>query len=832
MTVRTNSEKVLEDFNKVLCGEPSKLEVGKRKRRDEGDMGRDEGSCDEIPTSQPDEDMQYQNGAFENAKKRTKRVAELTVFPTKPKAKVIIVPDSGNESDPIDKFEDEFAAGASKRAQSTHSRHAYNSCNVSAKPNSVSKESDVCRRTYPEPSTSDDDELLMQYKPRKSPEASCKPLSSSSKSTKPPSSNSLPGPSLNTTGTSIYFTRQTREHERHDAREKQLASTMESSTTRAPLVMSPFALDLANDPPSTLNGRRADYSKPQPAHTDANKPAAKIRDQMRRAAPSGYPSKPFKPPGSSASASHHNNKPPSGSSSTKPTPTTSTRPNHPPQQRPDPAGTHSRSGPSRERATSPFETQQENAIQGLLGRLKESASIDADSHPPTTVSRPSAIRADSPFPETRSRTRQKRPPSPIDVDSYMIPEPDPGPSSSKPAPASTSSKPAPPPPTPPPASTPPPDDLPHKYQQLQKRLAQTTQQANQRLAEASRLQADAEARLERTQALLRTRTEELSVAQAFMVTADRVSVAEVVRAVEEVNDLMFQCAVDLADAVLDARVARTAKGIPSQTAGVNGKGKGRLTAREAVFKEWGVEVVRRLERDILDVDVGEESTVLFEAMVQNVLIEACAGVTKTLCFTDSTVDRHLKGVRERIQRTHEPSIAKNWLSMTANHASESTPTDHTIEVITRRLWNLVLLAGWQESSSSRTEAPIIADKVKTLMSKSLGIRKMVMQGVLSAEVEVVFPQKECWFDEACMTDTYALDSGGGSSRAGAKAKKAQGMGGTGKDTFKRAVCATALGITCSKPKAKAEGEGEKGAKAELVLKPKVLLYSTLEEGDA
>ncbi|KAF6752154.1 hypothetical protein DFP72DRAFT_905071 [Ephemerocybe angulata] len=308
-----------------------------------------------------------------------------------------------------------------------------------------------------------------------------------------------------------------------------------------------------------------------------------------------------------------------------------------------------------------------------------------------------------------------------------------------------------------------------------------------------------------------------------MVTADRVSVAEVVRAVEEVNDLVFQCAVDLADAVLDARATGKAKGI-FQTVGVEGKGK----AREAVSKEWGVEVVRRLERDVLDVDEGEESTVLFEAMVQNVLIEACAGMTKTLCFTDSAVDQHLKGVRERIQRTHEPSIAKNWLSMTANHASESTPTDHTIEVITRCLWNLVLLAGWQESSSSRTEAPIIADKVKTLMSKSLGIREMVMQGVLSAEVEVVFPQKECWFDESCMTDTYALD-GGGSSRAGAKAKKHQEMGGAGRDTFKRAVCATALGVTCSKPKAKVEGEG---AKAELVLKPKVLLYSTLEEGDA
>ncbi|KAF6748619.1 hypothetical protein DFP72DRAFT_1174057 [Ephemerocybe angulata] len=576
MTVRTNSEKALEDFNKVLFGESSKSEAGKRKRRDEGEIGRDEGSCDEVPTSQPDEDMQYQNSAFENANKRTKRVAELTVFPTKAKAKV------------IDKFEDEFAAGASKRAQSKHSRHAYNSCNVSAKPSSVSKVSDACRRTYPEQSTSDDDELLMQYKPRKSPEASCKPLSSSSKSTKPPSSNSLPGPSFNATGTSVYFTKQTREHERHDTRENQPASTMESSLTRAPLIMSPFAPDTANDPPSTLNGRRAENSKPQPAHTDANKPAVK-RDQMRRAAPSGYPSTPFKPPGSSASSSHHNNKPPSSSSSTKPTPTASTRPNHPPQQH---TRTHSRSGPSRERATSPFETQQEKAIQGLLSTLEESASTDSDSHPLTTASRPSAIRIDSPFPETRSRTRQKRPPSPIDVDSYMIPEPDPAPSSSKPAPAPTSSKPAPPAPAPPPASTPPPDDLPHKYQQLQKRFDQITQQANQHLAEASRLQADAEARLERTEALLRTRTEELSVAQAFMVTADRVSVAEVVRAVEEVNDLVFQCAVDLSDAVLDARAGRKAKGI-FQTVGVEGKGK----AREAVFEEWGRE---RLEKDVLD----------------------------------------------------------------------------------------------------------------------------------------------------------------------------------------------------------------------------------------
>ncbi|KAF5342071.1 hypothetical protein D9611_001716 [Ephemerocybe angulata] len=383
---------------------------------------------------------------------------------------------------------------------------------------------------------------------------------------------------------------------------------------------------------------------------------------------------------------------------------------------------------------------------------------------------------------------------------------------SRPAPTLTSPKPAPPSPAPSPASIPPPDDLPHEYQQLH------------------RLQTDTEARLELTTALLRTRTEELSVAQAFMVTADRVSVAEVVRAVEEVNDLVFQCAVDLSDAVLDARATRKAKGIHGVS--VEGKGKGCSASMEGISGDWGAEVVRRLERDVLGVDEGEGSTVLFEAMVQNVLIEACAGVTKTLCFADSKVDQYLKEVWERIKRSHEPCIAKNWLAMTASRASESTPTDRATEVVTRRLWNLVLVAGWQESASWN-EAPIIADRVKTLMSKSLGIREMLMQGVLSAEVEVYFPRKECWFDETCMTDTHAL-GGVGSPRTGekAKAKEVREMGGTEMHMLKRAVCATALGVACFKPKAKAEGAGEKGAKAELALKPKVLLHSTLEEWDA
>ncbi|KAF6748631.1 hypothetical protein DFP72DRAFT_555276 [Ephemerocybe angulata] len=802
-----------------LSGTAPKPPKRKRDGDSEGGMGRDEGNSDEVPTSQPDADAGYQKGLLENAKKRAKRGAEVTAKPEQ----VVVVKDSDDEDDPIEAYDEsgDKLSSAAKQPQSKANQRphtpfpsnpfsrvitrGYDSSRTHpTKSKPIAKEVDKSRGRHPEPSS--DDELGMPCKT----EGSRKPLSSSSKTSKPSSSNSLPRTSSNSTTASTKYPHRESEaastNPQGDGRK--LAASAQSQLNQSPVVLSPFAEKLP-PPPVLVNEDEhcADHRERRRKYPEQFEEGKKVQDSMkpRRDRPTPYTSTPFKPPSSNASS----NKPdPSAStSSTNPIKTRSTRSNYFPPAQSDPTG-RADAGPSRDRATSSFESMQDKAILNLQVALETPpGSLEPDSCPPEPTE-PFPIEFQNTPPVTRSRTKQALTSTPIDVDSFI-------PTPSKPPPNNQDST------------------LARKTQKQQERVRveRTRTSAQQQIATADRVRADAEAQLKRTQALLQARTEELSVAQAFMVTADRVSVAEVVRAVEEVNDLVFQCAVDLSDAVLDARATRRAKGTDdvdrAKKEKEKEKEKERAVAQEAVGVEWGEGLVRRLSKDIVDAHEGEESTVLFEAMLQNMLINMCAGVIQTLCFTDSAVDQHLKGVWERVKRAHEPSIAKNWLSMTAKHASETAPIDHSNAALGRvagGLRSLMLVAGWQGLSSLSDEAPIIAGKVKTLIAKALCIREMTMEGVLSAEVEVFAPPNDWLFDESCMVDAYAFEDG--PTRPGEKGNRRR------KKDLKKTVCATALGVRWCKTKPKGgEANGEKETRVELVLKPKVLLYSTLEEGE-
>jgi myosin heavy subunit len=136
--------------------------------------------------------------------------------------------------------------------------------------------------------------------------------------------------------------------------------------------------------------------------------------------------------------------------------------------------------------------------------------------------------------------------------------------------------------------------------------------------------------------LLRTRTEELALAQAYMTTADTCSVADISRMVEQLNDDMYQFAVLISDAVLKARSSKMH--VPHEVV---------ARARSALEEIWSEGLVRKMY-----MAVAEEDTVLLECLLQSVLANWCHDVVQ--CFADDGgAEDFLQALWNGINRSRE-----------------------------------------------------------------------------------------------------------------------------------------------------------------------------------
>ncbi|KAF6752165.1 hypothetical protein DFP72DRAFT_905091 [Ephemerocybe angulata] len=334
---------------------------------------------------------------------------------------------------------------------------------------------------------------------------------------------------------------------------------------------------------------------------------------------------------------------------------------------------------------------------------------------------------------------------------------------------------------------------------LQTQLSTRTFDLEHWISEASRQATKAEMlekKLLEMNVLLEARTVELGAAQAFVTTADSVSVADVTRLVEQLNDDAFQVAADLANVVLDAKAIA-----PPDRLGAKEMME---VAQKAVVERWGAGTANRLRETVQD-----EDTVLFEALVQNAVVVFCSMIVRTLCLTSGQAEKHMRAVWDGIRKSTDLAVSKNWLALTAKH---STPKSLGVSEISADLKTLMIASSTLSASSATLD-----EKLSAIAAKALKVREMVNTGVLSAQVELMLPPRRAAYDAERMEDAYEepipVRRG-----EGEPSKKGRKKG--------EVVCATALGVSCLTLKNAAAK-----ARPELVLKPKVLLYSTLE-GDA
>ncbi|KAF6748627.1 hypothetical protein DFP72DRAFT_915736 [Ephemerocybe angulata] len=313
--------------------------------------------------------------------------------------------------------------------------------------------------------------------------------------------------------------------------------------------------------------------------------------------------------------------------------------------------------------------------------------------------------------------------------------------------------------------------------------------------------AEVAASLKKTKKLLAARTEELNVAQAFMVTADKFSVADVSHMVEQLNDDVFQCAAMVTDAVSEQRAAMDGvKPDPEEDLEYVKE------ARKEVVKIWGEEIISRIQCDM----EKDGDTFVLEAVVQSVLVLRLRDIIQKMHLGENgAVNEMLEQMWEGVKKSTEHAIAKNWFSMTHSQL-KSQPVDNTNTLYC--LACLTWVAGYRDHGEL---AGLLKEKVTEMTEKALKIKEIAAEGVLSAEVRVVAFDPHVKFDPERMQDAFAQELFGGSKGKGkGKDKKEE------EETEPQAiVVSTGLGVSFS----------TKGKAEEVVMKTKVVLESALEE---
>ncbi|KAJ3535906.1 hypothetical protein NMY22_g6268 [Coprinellus aureogranulatus] len=349
------------------------------------------------------------------------------------------------------------------------------------------------------------------------------------------------------------------------------------------------------------------------------------------------------------------------------------------------------------------------------------------------------------------------------------------------------------------------EQLNHKDSELQAARERIDHQ-NQLLEGVHHQHSRGEDELKKLRTLLADRIEEVKVAQAFMTTADKYSVREVSQMMEELNDEIYQCAMDLSDAVLEQEVRLPQDSIHDEDT------KERLEDSRYAFRRWNKQVIARLE---VELDQQEPNALLLECMIETVLAARCLENIRVFCSQNEAIDDYICDLWEEIAASHETPIARNWLAMTqaALKVQGQLLPDRTL--ISRVIRALIVLSGRVSPPSTWLEDRFGA-KLDELDAKSVRVKEALAEGVVSADLEAFAYPRDTPFNPAEMRD--AMESGG------SKSKPRKELAGCSD----RIVCSVGLGIRQIRRELRSSNTSGARRK-EVILKPKVLLYSTLNE---
>ncbi|KAF6748683.1 hypothetical protein DFP72DRAFT_555736 [Ephemerocybe angulata] len=301
----------------------------------------------------------------------------------------------------------------------------------------------------------------------------------------------------------------------------------------------------------------------------------------------------------------------------------------------------------------------------------------------------------------------------------------------------------------------------------------------------------AKSKLKVTKLRLAECEEDLDSAQQFLNTADAVEIAEVTRMVDRLNDAIEGLASTLGNEIIRAARAR-ARSKPPRYA---------TEARTAVTQMWGKKIV-----DCMTLGMTMRNSTIFAALAQSVLSNICLTIVRAFCLEDDAMNEKVASLWVGINENCDLGVAKRWRSLTN---AQLQPRGDTIAAITasaaQSLSYLMVTAGWRQRTPDKLP-PYVKGKLDDIFADALGVRRTVIDDVLSADLEVIKCENSTPFLHKEMRDALKVEQGDG--------KDASLLDG------EPIVCCTGIGMRYTSWK-----KGKRVSK--VLLKSKVLMPSAL-----
>ncbi|KAG6918258.1 hypothetical protein DXG01_015632 [Tephrocybe rancida] len=251
---------------------------------------------------------------------------------------------------------------------------------------------------------------------------------------------------------------------------------------------------------------------------------------------------------------------------------------------------------------------------------------------------------------------------------------------------------------------------------------------------------DAEGRRRRTARTLQETAEELHATNLFLTKMDKVSDADVVDVVDNLNAEIMQTSALMADALGGLNTGREKE---PEDASSNNE---RLFNRRAL----GGAMIEYLEQEGQIIDL-----MAVQLALQFCIAEACYVVVESWRPGDWRADGILYDIYTSLKRTVHQSVFGRWRAMTRSQTNYAESQGSVYIYLHRRIRDVLSLAGWPSHiPSNQAFLERFKDRIEHIVRLSLKLHRVASEDMTSRELRtrMVYPEEK--FDGSVMDEAF------------------------------------------------------------------------------
>ncbi|KAF5316900.1 hypothetical protein D9611_003552 [Ephemerocybe angulata] len=280
--------------------------------------------------------------------------------------------------------------------------------------------------------------------------------------------------------------------------------------------------------------------------------------------------------------------------------------------------------------------------------------------------------------------------------------------------------------------------------------------------------------------------------EVFKSKADSYAGAEIIRMVETLNSEILQCAAFVAEAIM--------------AADSKSKEEDRVIekCRRRTADRVGARLMEAMKRNV---ETGEKDPLPLQLALQHTLLVWSCYIVQAFTPENKELNGQLSGIWSKIAMREEPAVAGKWRAIMASQLRGPTTMYRAIYDDCRYI---MVAGGWSSRAShSATLSANVQARLMAVESSIMKLKEAVIEGVTSTEVVPCICNVGQAYDPDQMDSAYPDH--------------------TDQDFVQKPiVCTTDLGV--KKLVATRLRDGSLAKNYELILKPKVILPSALDDG--